>query len=122
MKIVFIAGAYRGDRQPETIERNTAMARRYQKALAEAGIVAYSPNVHDVYWEELETSQNQTTLQQFTTAVLERLADALVVMPGWEASAGTKVEIEFATKKGLPIFFLKDETDLSELKSWYNTK
>lgn len=123
MKIVFIAGPYRGDRKPETIEQNIATARVYQRALAEAGITAYSPNVHDAYWEELtpRPEAGQATLKQFTDIVLERLADALAVMPGWETSAGTQAEIAWAKEKGMPIFFLESPESLDALKAWYNS-
>lgn len=123
MKIVFIAGPYRGDRKPETIEKNIATARVYQRALAEAGITAYSPNVHDAYWEELSArpKSGQRTLKMFTDHMLRQVADALVVMPGWETSAGTQVEIAWAKEKGMPTFFLRSPEDLDELKAWYNS-
>lgn len=119
MKLVFLAGPYRGDRRPETIAENVAQARRFQTALAEAGIVAYSPNVHDAGYEALSSLSAKQTLKQFTEWVLEHVAEALVVMPGWETSVGTQEEIAFAETKGLPIFYLKDETDLGDLKKWY---
>ncbi len=123
MKIVFIAGPYRGDRTPETIEKNIATARVYQRALAEAGMVAYSPNVHDAYWEELSPRplSGQAALKQFTDIVLERLADALAIMPGWETSTGTQAEIAWAREHGVPMFFLKSPDDLDALKAWYNS-
>lgn len=121
MKLVFIAGPYRGKGEPGEIEKNIAQSARFQSALAHAGIVAYSPNIHDAHWETLNGGSEQAarTLKEFTEWVLDEVATALVVMPGWETSAGTKVEIDTATRRDIPIFYLKDETDLALLKAWY---
>lgn len=36
--------------------------------------------------------------------ILER-SDAVFVCPGWETSKGTKMEIEYATSKNIPVFY-----------------
>lgn len=123
MKLVFVAGPYRGEGKLGEIERNIAQSARFQSALAHAGIVAYSPNIHDAHWETLNGGNERAarTLKVFTEWVLAERADALAVMPGWETSAGTKVEIATSTERGIPIFYLKDEADLAELLAWYRS-
>lgn len=123
MKLVFVAGPYRGEGKPGEIERNIAQSARFQAALAHAGVVAYSPNIHDAHWETLNGGGEEAarTLKVFTEWVLAEAVSALAVMPEWETSAGTKVEIATATKRGIPIFYLKDETDLTELLTWYRS-
>lgn len=39
-------------------------------------------------------------------------ADAIFLVPGWEASSGTKREIERAKSKGIPVFDSVDELKL----------
>ncbi len=107
--------------QPETIGRHVEQAKRFQIALAEAGIAAYTPNLHDITYEKLSSETVRRTLKVFSEWVLAERADALAVMPGWENSAGTKVEIDSATRRHIPIFYLSAEVDLTELKSWYNS-
>lgn len=122
MKIVFLAGPYRGRGEPGEIARNIEQSARFQLALARANVVAYSPNIHDTQWEIIrkESLEAAKTLKQFTEMVLRDLATALVVMPGWETSVGTKVEIDFAKKKGIPIFYLRSENDFGGLEEWYH--
>ena len=86
MNIVFLAGPYRGKGEPGEIARNIEQSARFQAALARAGVVAYSPNIHDSQWEVIrkERSEAAKTLKQFTEMVLRDLATALAVMPGWE--------------------------------------
>jgi nucleoside 2-deoxyribosyltransferase len=122
MKIVFLAGPYRGKGEQGEIERNITQSARFQAILARAGIVAYSPNVHDAHWETLNGGSvvAARTLKEFSEMVLEKLAEALAVMPKWEDSRGTLVEIALAKERGIPIFYLKDENDLGGLKEWYD--
>lgn len=122
MKIVFIAGPYRGAGGPGEIERNLVQSACYQAALAHAGIVAYSPNLHDAHWETLNGSSDQAArkLKEFSEMVLNELAAALAVMPGWETSKGTRVEIKTAQERKIPVFYLKTEQDFGGLQEWYD--
>jgi hypothetical protein len=124
MKIVFLAGPYRGQGKPGEIEGNLKQSARFQSILAHAGIVAYSPNLHDAHWETLNGGSEKAarTLKVFSEMVLEGIADALAVMPGWETSKGTRVEIALSQKRGIPVFFLKNDHDLGGLLEWYDKK
>ncbi len=44
--------------------------------------------------------------------------DALAVLPGWETSGGTKIEIENATKRAIPIFYLDKNESIKEIIDW----
>ena len=41
-------------------------------------------------------------------------ADAIFLVPGWESSAGTKKEVDTATRLGIPIF-----DNISEMKAHF---
>ncbi len=107
MKIVFLAGPYRGRGEPGEIERNIAQSAKFQAALAHAEMVAYSPNIHDAHWETLNGGSEAAakTLRAFTEWVFAECVTALAVMPGWETSTGTQKEIASARERGIPIFF-----------------
>ena len=55
MKIVFVAGPYRGDGSKDAVRKNLARSKIFQKELAYAGIAAYSPNIHDAHWNKLDS-------------------------------------------------------------------
>lgn len=122
MKIVFVAGPYRGDGSASAIKKNIARSQVFQRALAEAGIAAYSPNIHDAHWDKLDTVEARKSLKKVSPFILKEIASALVVMPGWESSKGTLEEIAIAKKRNIPIFFPKDATDLVAIKKWNNQK
>lgn len=115
-----MAGPYRGRGEPGEIEKNIIRSAQFQAALAHAGIVAYSPNIHDAHWETLNGGSEAAaqTLKRFTEMVLSELADALIVMPEWETSAGTKVEIATAEQRGIPVFYPNSPEDLAEIIKW----
>jgi hypothetical protein len=47
-----------------------------------------------------------------------RRCDGLAVLPGWETSSVTKMEIENVTKHSLPIFYLENETAIKDILNW----
>jgi len=117
MKIVFIAGAYIGDGNRENIEKNIREAEKYQIALADAGVGFFCPHNHTEHFEE-KSKAPEEFYRKLDRTILERTCDGIVVVPGWENSGGTKLEIEYAKENNIPIFFPKSLEDLSEVISW----
>lgn len=97
MKIVYLAGPYRGVNPAET-ERNIRTAQRYAMALTEAGIGVYSPHLNTAHFDGLQPDQF------FLDHGLEMLrrCDALVVMPAWQLSEGARREVFEAEKLMMP--------------------
>jgi hypothetical protein len=117
MKIVFIAGPYFGDGRPETIQANIDHAERYQIALANLGIGFFCPHNH-THRFEIKARQNEGFYRTLDKTFLERCTDAVVAIPGWETSAGSRNEIEYAKQNGIPIFYPKSPGELGEVISW----
>ena len=57
----------------------------------------------------------------FYLRVLERVADIMIVIPGWQNSFGVKKEIALAEEKGIPIIYPENKCDLVDLlRSFFN--
>jgi len=117
MKIIFIAGPYIGDGNKENIEKNIRYAEKYQIALANAGVGFFCPHNHTEHFEEKANASDEF-YRELDREILKRACDGIMVVPGWEISEGTKLEIEFAKKNNIPLFFPKSPDDLSEIINW----
>ena len=119
MKIIFIAGAYIGDGTVPVIERNIREAEKYAIALANREVGFFCPHKHT---EHFNIGEKSTAPEQFYYDLdfhfLKNIADAVLVVPGWENSKGTKKELEWVKEKGLKIFYPKDPTDIEEVVKW----
>ena len=119
MKIVFIAGPYSGDGTVECIESNIREAERFQIELANRQIGFFCGHNHT---EHFSTKKGSTASDDFFYELdlqfLFRAADAVLAMPGWEASLGARREVEWAQNKGMVIFFPRDPHDMEEIVEW----
>lgn len=122
MKIVFIAGPYKGDGTFEAIERNIREAEKYQIALANRGVGFFCAQNHT---EHFGSRKGATAPEDFYYELdlqfLKRVADAVLAIPGWESSFGAKREVEWAKEKGMKIFYPKDPADIEEIVQWANS-
>ena len=108
MKRVYIAGAYSSDNVLGVL-RNISNGLRVSKEVMLAGYAVFSPWLdHQLVLmcndRECPTVQH---LQSHSIAWLE-VSDAVVLVPGWEQSNGTKKEIEIAEKLGIPVYSYDD--------------
>lgn len=105
MQLVYIAGAYRGSSAWQT-EQNIRQAELCGLEVAEMGAMPVIPHTMTRYFDGTVTHQFWLA----GTLELMRRCDALLIVPGWENSAGTKAEIAEAERLRIPVFY--DSSDL----------
>lgn len=107
MKIIYIAGAFRGD-----VEGNVQRAQDVGDHLAMAGVAFICPHSNgvphdylglpDEYWLE-------------STLEIQRRCDAVQLVSGWEDSSGTLGEILSVKQQNKPVF---EPHEISECIAW----
>jgi hypothetical protein len=81
------------------------------------GLGFFCPHNHTEHFET-KASAEENFYRELDMVFLRKIADAILAVPGWEKSSGSRAEIEFAKQKGLPVFFPKSPDDLGEITSW----
>ncbi len=105
MKLVYIAGAFRGP-TPWDVEQNIRKAEAFALEIARVGAMPVCPHTMTRYFNG---QLDDRFWLDGTLALLER-CDAIALVPGnWEESGGTRGEIERAIDLSMPIF-TPDET------------
>lgn len=114
MKIIFIAGPFRGDGRKETKEKNIEVARQFVHKFIKNKIPFYSPHLN-IDQEIASLGITESVLAfDLNTEMLNR-CEALAVLPNWEQSSGTIAEVDEAKAKLLPIFYLSDSGAMQEI-------
>lgn len=107
MKKVYIAGAISANNQFDFMDNARRGITGFKDALL-AGYYPFCPHMDFVSLLVDGRPVPLETLYAYSMAWLEA-SDAVMVVPGWENSKGTKKEIERATELGIPVFYsLKD--------------
>lgn len=109
MKLLYIAGPYRSE-TPEGIKANITMAQHVGARAADRG---WTPMVPHNMSAGLELLGDEFWLD--ATMELLKRCDAVLLVPGYQESAGTMAEIEEAVSRGMSIFEMHD---LPEFSSW----
>ena len=81
-----------------------------------AGLVPFSPFLDFQYWFYLRGSENITEkmIKDLSMEWL-KVSDAVLVLPKWRKSGGTKAEIATAKELGIPVFYnLEDLLDYND--------
>jgi nucleoside 2-deoxyribosyltransferase len=100
--LVYIAGRYRG-KSPENVALNIAAARHVGLLAAQAGFMPVIPHANTEGFEHLDpTIHDEFWLKG--TLQLMRKCDAVVLVPGWEQSSGTRGEVLEAQRLGIPVY------------------
>lgn len=107
MKVVYIAGPYRG-KTAWKIAENIRRAERLGYSVAEFGAMPLIPHANTAHFDGEFTSKFWLD----GTMELMRRCDAVFLTEDWEESAGATAEREEAVRLGLPIF-----TDIGDVWS-----
>jgi len=123
MKKVYVAGAY-SDTNVLGVLKNIGRGQEYGRKVFEAGMAPFVPWFDKEFifsnWDKKYTVPE---FYEYSMAWL-RASDAVLVVPNtpglkdWEDSVGVLIELEQATKLGIPIFYsLKDLVKWNKVKS-----
>lgn len=96
--ILYIAGPYRGD-----VDANIQAAREAAISVWEAGHFALCPHLNTAHFE-LDCRVNDETYIERDLDVLVR-CDGIIMLPGWEESAGAETEHEEALRQEMPVWY-----------------
>jgi hypothetical protein len=108
MKRIYIAGAYSADNVIDVL-RNIGRGERLAGEVFRAGFAPFCP-WHDKDYV-IQSPDAEYTVQQFYDYSIAWLivSDAVLLVPGWEKSLGTRREIEIAEAHDIPVFETLDE-------------
>lgn len=99
MKLVYVAGPYRGFSAWE-IECNIVAARKLGAKVAQAGAYPVIPHSNTAHFDGLASDE----LWLNGTLELMRRCDAVVFTTDWQRSSGARAERVEAERMGLPCF------------------
>lgn len=112
MKVVYIAGPYRGPDAYE-IHRNICRAEELALGAWRMGVAAICPHLNSAHFQG--AAPDEVWLEG-DLEILRR-CDAVLVTPDWERSVGARAEVAEATSRGIPVLF-----DLMALRAWLSPK
>jgi len=121
MKVVYIAGKYRGP-NPWAVVQNIRAAEEVAAKVIRAGHMPLTPHKNTAHMEGLADD----AFFLAGTMELLRRCDAVLLVPGWSRSVGARLELVEANRIGLPVFgrhaCIDDEVNLrnglNELREW----
>lgn len=109
MKLVYIAGPYRAA-TPWGVEQNIRAAEDVAVLVHKAGMFAVCPHANSRHMEGIAEDAH------FLAGTLEimRRCDAVLLVPGWQRSEGSRAEVTEATAIGIPVFGSDSRTTADE--------
>lgn len=106
---VYVAGAYSADNVMGVLNNMRRGMELATKVLL-AGFAPFCPWYDYHYIILLREGENLTVQDMYTYSInWLSVSDAVLVVPGWENSTGTKKEIEVAINLGIPVFYTLEE-------------
>jgi hypothetical protein len=104
---IYIAGPYRAA-TPSEVDRNIITARDVQAELLRMGHAPFCPHSMTARFErDYPDLPDEAYLE--TDLVWVEVSDAMLMLPGWEQSSGSRAEEEFALDTGLPVYYSLQE-------------
>ena len=99
MKVVYIAGKYRGP-NAWAVEQNIRAAEEAAARVWAMGLVALCPHANSRHMDGVASDEH------FLAGTLElmRRCDAVLLVPNWRDSEGARAEVAEAERLGLPVF------------------
>jgi hypothetical protein len=113
MILVYVAGRYTASNNNER-NANIRAANDVAVEVARCGYMPVVPHPPESHAAEFETVQGYEFWIAGTLALMER-CDALVTVPGWEASKGATGELKRMLELGRPV-----ANSAQELRAYYN--
>lgn len=112
MKVVYICGPYTGSGETSKIG-NILVAKNAAIDIWSMGHAVVCPHMNTMDFElhDIGSSIPYETWIEGDLAILKR-CDAVVILPGWEASRGAKEEVQFALANKIPIYYWPDVKEL----------
>lgn len=103
--LVYVSGPYTAKSHDE-ISANINAARDVAIKLWEMGHTVICPHLNTAHFE----TDCKATYEQYMAGdfVLLAVCDAIVVLPGYDNSRGTKMEIDYAAELGIPTYYLTE--------------
>lgn len=98
--LCYVAGAYRDTRGAWFIRENIRAAEAVALSLWQRGIPALCPHKNTALFDGAAPDE----VWLAGDLVMLARCDAVVLVPGWRKSAGTRAEVEFAEARGIPVF------------------
>lgn len=95
--LLYVAGPYRGD-----VAGNITSAKKVSIELWNAGHTVICPHMNSAHLELDCTLEDSEWLDRCTDLLMR--CDGVVLVPGWDSSTGTKEEIDYARKAGIPVW------------------
>ena len=117
MKVIFIAGPYRGDGSRDAKYANIELARKYVRKFIEHEIAFYSPHLN-LNQEAVKFDEDKSAYAIEMNHSILRQCDALAVLPGWRDSSGTLGEVEIMKSLGKEVFYLDEEDAFPKIISY----
>ena len=108
---IYIAGPYRAA-TPKLVDANIKQARDAFAELLRLGHTALCPHSMTARFERdypdiLDARYLETDLEWL------RLCDAILLLPGWEDSSGSRAELDLAKRMGLLVFTNAADTEMA---------
>lgn len=103
MKLVYVAGPYRGKTREE-VAQNVAAARHVGKLCALQGFFPVMPTVNTAHFDHDFPHIQDDEFWLAGTLELMRRCDAVVLVDGWTESAGALGEVAEAKRLGIPVY------------------
>ena len=100
--VIYVAGPYRG-RSREAVELNIQAARSVGLLCCRKGWSPIIPHANTSHMDAMDPDIGDAFWLASTMELLRR-CDAVVLVPGWDRSSGTKAEIDEAMRLNLQIF------------------
>lgn len=106
---LYTSGKYTADTR-EGIKANIQAAREVAIQLWNKGHVVYCPHLNTSHFED----DCNATYDDYIKGDLNVIArvDGMVMIPGWEESAGAKIEHDYALSIGVPIWYAPNLPDI----------
>lgn len=111
MKVVYVAGPYRSKDGPYGVKKNIDAAWEVARQLWGMGFAVICPHTNSAFMDAAGDAPGADNVFVRGDLEIVRRVDALVLLPGWENSAGACAELRHATVANIPRFYWLDDLD-----------